>query len=71
LQGDINEKCRKQLTAAAAGAKSAPGSNKLPRLSLGAGTADDHLVAEITQGQAQLLSWAEEKVRGLTTSPAV
>lgn len=62
-QVDVNDKCRKQLTAAASGAKSPGGSNKRPRLSPGA-AASDPLVAEITQGQAQLLSWAEEKVRG-------
>lgn len=63
-QADVNDKCRKQLTAATAGAKSPGGSNKRPRLSPGAG-ANDPLVAEIQQGQAQLLSWAEEKVRRL------
>ena len=67
LQADINAKCQQQLEAAAAGSKTPGGSNKRPRLSpSGSGPQQDPdggpLIAEITQGQAQLLSWAEEKV---------
>ena len=65
-QADINGKCRKQLNAAsaasAAGGSARAATNKR-RLSTGAAAEDAALVAEITQGQAQLLGWAEEKVR--------
>jgi hypothetical protein len=64
LQADISDKCRKQLTEAAAAKKSPGGEHKKPRLSpAAAGNKDDPLTAEIQLGHAQLVSWAEEKVR--------